>query len=86
MSYINTQEIYYIKARLPKEDSAFFYFTLEACDNLCFYSTIPHETGQTYRDIEIRCTIEFKEQLELLLAQLERRVAFQKLEEKIYKN
>ena len=83
MSYINTRELAYRMLRLPKADSAFFYFTLEACDNLCFYSTMPHETGQSYRDIEVQSTIEFRDQLDELITQLSTKIQIEVLESKI---
>jgi len=56
--------------RVSKEDSAYLYFQLEANDGLCFYSTLQHETGQTYRDIHIQGSSslisEFKHLLERL--------------------
>lgn len=85
MSYINTQEIYFQKVRVKKEDSAFFYFTLEACDNMCFYSTLAHETGQTYRDIEVRCTIDFKQQVDNLIDKLSQGMPVEILKQEIKK-
>ena len=42
--------------RMSKNDSALFYFLLESRDNLCFYSTLPFEKGQQWRDIVTHCT------------------------------
>ncbi len=63
--------------RLSKEDSAFFYFTLEANEGLCFYSTLEHENGQTYRDIEIYSPIELKAELDRLLKALKSELEFE---------
>lgn len=53
--------------RLNKEDSAFFYFQLEANDGVCFYSTIPHEHHAQYRDLELRGDILLKSEMEQIL-------------------
>lgn len=53
--------------RLNKEDSAFFYFQLEASDGLCFYSTLPYAPHTQYRDIEMRGDILLKNELALLI-------------------
>ncbi|MBT4792564.1 MAG: hypothetical protein HON90_13410 [Halobacteriovoraceae bacterium] len=46
--------------RMDKSYSSFFYFTLEANENICFYSTLPHEKGQRYRDIVVYTTPELR--------------------------
>ena len=53
--------------RLNKEDSAFFYFQLEANDGLCFYSTLPYEPHTQYRDIEVKGDILLKNEIVKLL-------------------
>lgn len=40
--------------RVPKEESAFIYFTLEANENLAFYSTLENSLGEGHRDIDIK--------------------------------
>ena len=40
--------------RVPKEESAFVYFTLESNEGLAFYSTLEESLGQGYRDIMIK--------------------------------
>ena len=44
--------------RMTKDYSSFFYFTLEANENIWFYSTMPFEKGQAHRDIVVYCTPE----------------------------
>ena len=56
--------------RVPKEQSAFVYFTLEANENLCFYSTLPHVTGDSFRDIDIKTDISLQSELKITLAAL----------------
>lgn len=66
MPNVSTQLFHYV-VRLNKEDSAFFYFQLEANDGICFYSTLPYEPHTQYRDIEMKGDILLKKELELLL-------------------
>lgn len=49
--------------RVSKEDSSYFYFTLEACEGLCFYSTLSDSIGKGYRDIVIHLTSELYPEL-----------------------
>lgn len=55
--------------RLNKEDSAFFYFQLEANDGICFYSTLPHEAHAQYRDIEMKGDLLLKTEMSSILDQ-----------------
>lgn len=45
--------MYQIIIELSKEDSSFLYFTLEANEGLCFYSTKDHHNGDPNRTVEI---------------------------------
>lgn len=56
--------------RVPKKESAFVYFQLEANENLCFYSTLPSPGSATHRDISISCTSGLREEVERLLSVL----------------
>ena len=49
--------------RVSKEDSSYLYFTLEACEGLCFYSTLSDSMGKGYRDIAIHLTSELYPEL-----------------------
>lgn len=66
MSKHSSQLFHYI-IRLNKEDSAFFYFQLEANDGLCFYSTIEHPHHAQYRDIDLKGDILLKGEILHLL-------------------
>ncbi|AUN99270.1 hypothetical protein DOM21_04615 [Bacteriovorax stolpii] len=66
MSNQSSQLFHYI-IRLNKEDSAFFYFQLEANDGICFYSTIEHPHHAQYRDIELRGDLNLKGEMEQIL-------------------
>lgn len=66
MSKQSSQLFHYI-IRLNKEDSAFFYFQLEASDGLCFYSTIEHPHHAQYRDIDLKGDVLLKGEILHLL-------------------
>ena len=51
-----TDQVHTIVIRVAKKDSSYVYFTLEANEGLCFYSTLEHQKESAYRDIEINLT------------------------------
>ena len=51
-----TDQIHTIIIRVPKKDSSYVYFTLEANEGLCFYSTLEHQKHSDIRDIQIKLT------------------------------
>ena len=51
-----TDQIHTIIIRVPKKDSSYVYFTLEANEDLCFYSTLEHQKHSDIRDIQIKLT------------------------------
>ena len=66
MQHHSGQLFHYI-IRLNKEDSAFFYFQLEANDGLCFYSTLPYEPHAQYRDLDLKGDILLKKEIDHLI-------------------
>ena len=62
---------YQINIRVPKKESAFTYFTLEANEGICFYSTLQESLGRPYRDIEIMGAPEFYSEAKRILTILE---------------
>ena len=58
--------------RLPKEEAAFAYFQFEAHEGLAFYSTLEHPVGAPYRELLLTTTLEFEEDLMVLLERLGR--------------
>lgn len=70
--------------RMPKCASSFFYFALESNENIAFYSTLPFEKHQQYRDIEIFSSPELYSHLTHLIEHYQETCQIQKLsEEKI---
>lgn len=66
----NTQ-LFHIVIRLNKEDSAFFYFQLEANDGICFYSTLDYPVHAQYRDIDLKGDIKLLDQMRHIIKQCE---------------
>ncbi len=72
---------YQITIRVPKSDSAFLYFTLEANEGVCFYSTLDHTPGTNFRDIEICGAPEFYLTLKNILHHLENKITISILQD-----
>jgi len=53
--------------RVRKEDSAFIYNILEAHEGLAFYSTLPHQTGDAHRDLELNIPVSLVNEAALML-------------------
>jgi hypothetical protein len=56
--YIQTKTLRQVVIRLKKAHSSFFYFTMEANDNIAFYSTLPGDKSSDIRDVKITITPE----------------------------
>jgi hypothetical protein len=69
-SYQQTKELYYTRIRVAKDDAYFVYFTFEANEGLCFYSTVDESLRGQYRDIDVKCAVEWREKLVSLLKRL----------------
>jgi hypothetical protein len=82
-TYHLTKELYYCRLRVPKDDSYFIYFTFESNEGLCYYSTTDDSLKGQYRDIEVRGTIELKDELKKLIERLQTEFRLDVLEEKI---
>jgi len=59
----HSSQLFHYILRMNKEDSAFFYFQLEASDGLCFYSTLENPPHAQFRDIELRGDIKLKPEM-----------------------
>jgi hypothetical protein len=62
-----------LRVRTKKSDSAFVYFTLEAHEGLTAYRTLPHQTGDVFRDIELTFSSEHEEDVNKLILDLSKR-------------
>ena len=72
-TFKDSNQLLKLLVKVDKKDSAYVYFTLEACDNLCFYSTLKHQVGDPTRVLEIFAPIEWEETLLNVLDSLKKR-------------
>lgn len=82
-TYQSTKELFYCVLRTPKDDSYFVYFTFESNEGICFYSTVDESLKAQYRDIVVRCPIEWADDLKSLIQRLQTEIRLDILEEKI---
>jgi hypothetical protein len=82
-TYHLTKELVHYVVRVPKDFSSFLYFTLEAHENLAFYSTLDDSLGSKFRDIDIKAPIEWKQEIEHLLQNLSKQFSIEYLTNEI---
>jgi hypothetical protein len=70
-TYHQSKTLYYTRIRVPKDDAYFVYFTFESNEGLCFFSTSDDSLKGAYRDIDVKCPIETRENLKALIARLQ---------------
>ena len=63
-----------VRIRTSKRDSAFVYAVLEASEGIASFSTLPFQTSDPHRDLLIRFTPGFREEIEATLKSLGERV------------
>lgn len=76
-------QLYHLIIRVPKEESSFVYFILEANEGLAFYSTLDHQEGDAHRDIDISTSISFKDDLQYLIKKLSNDFSITTLKEEV---
>ena len=59
LPYSIEKKLHSLILRVNKNDSVFVYFTLEANEGICFYSTLESTSDHGFRDIVIHCTPEY---------------------------
>ncbi len=82
-TYQSTKQLYYCRLRVPKDESYFVYFTFESNEGLCYYSTVDESLKGQYRDLDVRCPIELKEDLLNLIKRLQTEIRLDILSEEI---
>lgn len=82
-TYSQSKQLYYTRLRVSKDDAYFIYFTFESNEGLCFYSTVDDSLKGTYRDLDVRCPIEAKENLLALLERLRTEMRIDVLTEEV---
>jgi hypothetical protein len=83
-TYSQTKELFYLRLRVAKDDAYFIYFTFEANEGLCYYSTADDSLKGQFRDIEVRCPIEWKQDLLNLIQNLKTQMRIDILDENIF--
>jgi hypothetical protein len=81
--YSLSKQLYYTRLRVPKDDAYFIYFTFESNEGLCFYSTVDDSLKGAYRDIDVKCAIEGRENLKALITRLQTEIRLDVLEEEV---
>lgn len=66
----NAGEAFRKRIRVKKEDSAFVYCILESHEGIASYSTLPHQEGDAFRDLELTIPEPFREEVDRVLRQL----------------
>ncbi len=82
-TYQQTKQLYYTRLRVPKDDAYFIYFTFESNEGLCFYSTVDESLKGTYRDLDVKCSIEMREDLKALITRLQSEFRLDVLHEEV---
>ena len=80
---MSTKQLFYCVMRMPKDDAFFVYFTFESNEGMCFYSTLDESLKGQYRDIEVKCPIEWAPDLKALISRLQTEIRLDVLVEKI---
>ena len=76
-------ELFHYIIRVSKKDSAFTYFTLEANEGVCFYSTLDESLGTQYRDLDLKGTIEYSASIQKILTHLKTQLPVEILKHEI---
>lgn len=85
-TYQQSKELYYTRLRTSKDEAYFIYFTFESNEGLCFYSTVDDSLKGAYRDIDVKCSIESRENLKALIARLQTELRLDVLQEEVIKD
>jgi len=79
-------QLFHLIIRVPKSESAFTYFQLEANEGLCFYSTLESSMGETYRDLDLKGSMDLKPEVDHLLEVLQSKFTVEILVDEILEN
>ena len=80
-TFKESRKLYNLIIRVSKKASSFLYFTLESNENLAFYSTLDQDKPCDFRDIDIKCTIELKDEVTSVLEHFKKLHPFEILHE-----
>lgn len=82
-TYQQSKQLYYTRLRVPKDEAYFVYFTFESNEGLCYYSTVDESLKGQYRDLDVKCPIEGKNDLKALIERLQSEIRLDVLTEEI---
>lgn len=82
-TYANTRKFFHWVVRVPKNDSAYLYFTFEASEGIAMYSTLPESEGTSYRDIDFKGPIEYLGAFEQIMETLKKQITWELLEKSV---
>ena len=80
-TYINDKKLYKQTFRMSKNETSLFYFTLEANENMCFYSTLPFTKGEATRNVVVYYTPELKNYFDTICKKLKDLISYEVVEE-----
>jgi hypothetical protein len=80
---MKSTRLFHYVIKTNKEDSSFLYFTLEANDNLCFYSTLDYPVGSETREIDIKGALNSQNDFLSVMQHLKQKIQMEILLEEI---
>lgn len=81
--YLLSKQVLCLTLRVPKPDAGHLLHLLESCDNLCFPTTLPVESGVGWRDLLLRAPIEWEAELRRWVAQVSRDIPVSIIEDRV---
>ncbi|MDB9786714.1 hypothetical protein OAB57_01300 [Bacteriovoracaceae bacterium] len=81
--YSENNQLFHLVISTQKQHSAFIYFCLEATEGICFYKTLKHAPHAQDRQIDIKGSIEFHNDLKNLLKQLTKKFTISVISESV---
>lgn len=82
-SFISTKKLRQIIISLEKAHSSFFYFTMEANDNIAFYSTLPGEKTSGIRRVKVTVTPELSDNMDQIFEHFKTRYPLEVISDEI---
>lgn len=82
-NFKESQLLYHLRLRVPKDAAYFVYFTLESNEGLCSFSTNDDSLHGSFRDIDLFTSIELRESVLNLIHRLQEEYRIDILTEKI---
>ncbi len=81
--YLLSKEVLCLTVRVAKADAGHVLHLLEACDNLCFATTLPNDSGVGWRDLLLRAPIDWENELRRWLAEIQKTIPVSLIEDRV---